>query len=361
MTALQMKAEPSPLAPQAGVLDPWYLANIVCPRDHQRLSLAGGRLRCGSGHAYPVVDGIPVMLLDDVQQTIGIAEASLRRAQAWSDEDRSDPLYLDTLGVTAAQRAGIKLLAAAGDWPIDPVVAFAINATNGNMYKHLVGRLRTYPIPELRLPAGEGRSLLDIGCSWGRWTISAARKGYSAVGVDPSLGAVMAARRVSESLGLAVRYVVADARHLPFRAGTFDRAFSYSVLQHFSRDDAALAVQQIGRVLKSGGRCVVQWPSVFGLRCAYQQARRGFRAPVGFEVRYWTIPRLKRMFDARVGPSTASVDCFFGIGLQESDAPLMSLPRKGLLYCSKRLRLASRVMPFLKYGADSVYVEAVKG
>ena len=45
----------------------------------------------------------------------------------------------------------------------------------------------------LDLPRGP---LLDIGCSWGRWSLAAARKGYSVVGIDPSLGAVMAARRI---------------------------------------------------------------------------------------------------------------------------------------------------------------------
>ena len=43
-----------------------------------------------------------------------------------------------------------------------------------------------------------GSRLLDLGSSWGRWSIAAARKGYSVVGLDPSLGAVLAARRGHE-------------------------------------------------------------------------------------------------------------------------------------------------------------------
>ena len=39
-----------------------------------------------------------------------------------------------------------------------------------------------------------GTRLLDIGCSWGRWSLAAAARGYDAVGIDPSLGAIMAAR-----------------------------------------------------------------------------------------------------------------------------------------------------------------------
>jgi SAM-dependent methyltransferase len=170
----------------------------------------------------------------------------------------------------------------------------------------------------------------------------------------------MAARRVSESLGLSIRHVVADARFLPFAAGAFDRAFSYSVIQHFSPEDAGSAVAEIGRTLKSGGSSKVQFPTVFGVRCLYQQVRRRFRNPVGFEVRYWTIPTLKALFSEAVGPNSISVDCFFGIGLQEADAPLMPIALRTLLALSKALRNASLVAPPLKYLADSVYVTAVK-
>ena len=99
---------------------------------------------------------------------------------------------------------------------IDPVVAYLIAATNGLMYRHLIGRLESYPIPDIDLPPGEGRTLLDVGCSWGRWSLAAARLGYTVIGIDPSLGAVMAARRVARQLNLAATFLVGDARHLPF-------------------------------------------------------------------------------------------------------------------------------------------------
>jgi len=53
-----------------GTLDPWYTANLVCPRDHGALTQAGAALVCAAGHRYPVIDGVPVMLLDDAFQTI---------------------------------------------------------------------------------------------------------------------------------------------------------------------------------------------------------------------------------------------------------------------------------------------------
>ena len=78
---------------------------------------------------------------------------------------------------------------------IDPVVAYLIAATNGLMYRHLIGKLDRYPIPEIPIAPGQGRRLLDVGCSWGRWSLAAATAGYDTIGIDPSLGAVMEAQR----------------------------------------------------------------------------------------------------------------------------------------------------------------------
>ena len=49
------------------------------------------------------------------------------------------------------------------------------------------------------------------------------------------------------------RYVVADARRLPFADDTFDVVFSYGVLQHFSKSDVATSVDEIARVVKRSG------------------------------------------------------------------------------------------------------------
>jgi SAM-dependent methyltransferase len=228
------------------------------------------------------------------------------------------------------------------------------------MYRHLIGSLDRYPIPDMPLPAGEGRTLLDVGCSWGRWTIAAARRGYTAVGIDPSLGAVMAARRAAAQLGVDTHYVVGDARHLPFSTGRFDAVYSYSVLQHLSRSDATTAVSEVGRVLHTGGTAKVQMPTRLGIRCLFHQARRGFRDGRGFEVRYWSLPALRRLFSKHVGPSRVEVDCYFGIGLQPADAPLMTPRLKRILAASEFLKQASRHFSPLAWVADSVFVEAAR-
>lgn len=341
------------------MIESWYIENLSCPVDHQPLTFSGGCLRCPTSHAYPVVDGIPVMLVSGASQTIDIATASLKRAESSELDARAPELYLESLGISEDEKTGVIELAKRGS-AIDPVVAHLVAATNGLMYRHLIGSLDRYPLPELPLRDGGGRSLLDVGCSWGRWTLAASRRGYQAVGIDPSLGAVMAARRVARQLGANVRYVVGDARYLPFADGKFDCVYSYSVLQHLSRADASSAVAEIGRVLAPGGVAKVQMPTAFGIRCLVHQLRRGFREGRGFEVRYWSLPALRRLFGARIGASQIEVDCYFGIGLQRSDAALMTPSLQRILSASERLKRASHHFRPLVWIADSVFVEAAR-
>jgi len=341
------------------IIDPWWLEHLVCPRDASALTPANGALACREGHSYPIVDGIPVMLLDDVRQTFGAAASSLARARGERIDDRAPDLYLESVEISDAEKRGVIELAARHP-QVDPVVAYLVAATNGLLYKHLIGQLTTYPIPDVALPPGNGRLLLDVGCSWGRWTLAAATRGYDAVGIDPSLGAVMAARRVARQLGVPARFVVGDARHLPFAPGTFATVFSYSVIQHFSREDAARAVSEIGRVLDRDGVARVQMPTRYGIRCLYHQLRRGFGDGSGFEVRYWLLRDLQRMFSERIGPSAFEVDGYFGIGLQQSDRHLMTPFRRVVLRASSMMTAASRRVSWLINIADSVYVRSVK-
>ena len=93
----------------------------------------------------------------------------------------------------------------------------------------------------------------------------------SPVGIDPSLNGVLAARRVTQQLGIDACFAVADGRYLPFRTGTFDQVFSYSVLQHLSKPDVCEILTDVARVLRPGGRSLIQMANMFGVRCLYHQ------------------------------------------------------------------------------------------
>jgi ubiquinone/menaquinone biosynthesis C-methylase UbiE len=202
--------------------------------------------------------------------------------------------------------------------------------------------------------------LLDIGCNWGRWSIAATKKGYTVVGIDPSLGAIMAARRVANQMGLTIKYVVGDARYLPFKSSLFNKVFSYSVLQHLSKDDVRKVLHGVGRVLKADGVSLIQMPNRFGIRSLQHQIKRRFRRAKDFEVRYWSIPELKNIFEKEIGCSKTSVDCFGGLGLQKSDVDYMSSKMRLIITFSEFLRKISNSIHVLKYVADSVYVSSRK-
>lgn len=337
-------------------LDPWFLENLVCPVDGSSLvfDAVSSRLRSASGRSYPVVEGVPVMLPPDTDPTLAAIRASMH------PEEDCAPWYLKSVLLSEEQKRGILAMAADEGGQVDPVAAHLVAATNGLGYAHLVGKLAEHPIPQIRLPKGQGKRLLDIGCSWGRWCVAAGRQGWQAVGMDPSLGAVMAARRVCQAMGVEARFLVGDARHLPFKSGVFDSVFSYSVIQHFSMSDARQTFGHVGRVLKPGGGCLIQMPTRWGLRCLYNQLRRGFRETQGFEVRYWTLGQLREALESAVGQVTFEVDCFFGIGWQPADAHLMPPLFQRVIALSEWLRQQSLRLPWLKWLADSVYVKAVK-
>ena len=345
-------------------LDPWYIDNLRCPVDGSVLDWDGTALRSMAGRTYPVIDGMPVMLLPEKEQTMGLARASIERAQGNPDiiDRRAPDYYLESLGISDEEKNRLVELVRSGQGRIDPAVSMLISGTSGNAYAHLTGNagLAEYPIPRIGLPAGDGRKLLDIGCNWGRWCIAAARAGYRAVGVDPSLGAAMAARRLARELGLPIRYVVGDGRWLPFAPESFHVVHSYSVLQHFSKADARQTLLKAGRLLKAGGTARIQMANKIGIRNWQQQKRRDFREPEGFEVRYWPVGELRDAFEAVIGPTRISVDCYFGLGWQWVDMKYMKPQHKPVLVASEVLRQLSRLIPPMANVADSVFCTATK-
>lgn len=326
------------------MINEWLRNHLVCPRDKQVLEFSENKLICGEKHIYPVFEDIPIMLVDDVEITHEYINRTLEKI-AESQKGQVE---------TQVSQNGAK-----DKFEIDAFVQGEIPYTSGNLYFSVQNKLKRYPIPETRLSQGNGERLLDIGCNWGRWSIAAAQKGYLPVGLDPSLDAVLAARRVSKQLGIEADFVVGDARFLPFADDSFETVFSYSVFQHFSKENARISFDEIGRVLKRNGKTLIQMPNKYGIRQYQQHRRRGFTEGEGFEVRYWTPTELMETFERKFGKTVMTTDCYFGLGIQGSDADLLPFRYKMVVHSSEILRKISRVIKPLTKVADSVYLESV--
>lgn len=332
----------------------WF-DRLVDPIDRQPLRLEGGVLVAANGIRYPVVDGIPVLLRPDLRPT---HRGSARTLKLAGLALQGVPIDLVTaVNLSEAVKAKIRREIDAGSDPAEAVIRCLAPMTNGFAYRKLA---LGDPIAIPKFPSyGTGELLLDVGCSWGRWTIAASQSGFRAIGLDPMLGPLLAAKHFAATRGVDVDYVCGDARCLPFADGIFDRAFSYSTLQHFSNPDCLMALGELGRVLKPGGASTLQLASRSGVRSLWHQMRRGFRSPVRFEVRYRSLRRMLTMCNEAIGPTTVSIDCFFGLGLQASDMPHMRPLGRVATRASERLKRCARTAPWLCRFADSLFFHSI--
>jgi 2-polyprenyl-3-methyl-5-hydroxy-6-metoxy-1,4-benzoquinol methylase len=303
---------------------------LACPLDRSNLRARDETLVCEQGHVFTVEDGVPIF-----------AEAVRREPIPKNLEPRRRDPHRET-----------EVDAFVDDWLVN---------TNGNLYARARGKLKRYPIPRWPLGAGSGETVLDVGCSWGRWSVAAARAGFRPIGVDIHIDALAAAGRVSGQLGAQASFVCGDVEMLPVRSKSVNVVFSYSVLQHIDRAKVAQFFREAARVLKPGGLFLVQLPNAYGMYSVCRQAGRGFReARQGtFEMRYWTHSGIRQAIErAGLRDLRIRADGFFSQNPQLSDLDLLSPLGKLIVLASHAGRKAADALPPLTRLADSLWVEA---
>jgi ubiquinone/menaquinone biosynthesis C-methylase UbiE len=104
----------------------------------------------------------------------------------------------------------------------------------------------------------DGGDLVDVPCGFGRHAVALARAGYRVTGIDRSESLLAEARRRAGGERWP-KLVRADYRDLPFTDASFDAAINlFSSLGYLGDEEDTKALAEIGRVLRSGGRLVIE-------------------------------------------------------------------------------------------------------
>jgi ubiquinone/menaquinone biosynthesis C-methylase UbiE len=98
-----------------------------------------------------------------------------------------------------------------------------------------------------------GARMLDVGCGTGRWVRRYQELGLAPIGVDATLTMLRLARERGETVPL----VAGEAGHLPFADEQFDVVSDITVIQHIPTSIQTHALNEMTRVLKTGGRLIL--------------------------------------------------------------------------------------------------------
>ena len=231
-------------------------------------------------------------------------------------------------------------------------------STSGFLYDKAKDIIK-YPLAKLpfsKLNKNKHKKLLDIGCGWGRWTISSAKKGYESIGIDLSINNLIIAKKISEKLNLKnCNFVCCDVLDLPLKDNTFDKVFSFSFLQHFSQNNLEIILKNIADKMKTSSIFKTQMVNKYALRSIYNILKKKYykkEITKNFDVRYFSIKKLNKIFNQHFIIKKVENYSFF-TQAQTTDYNIMSLKSKFFLNMSKFLNLIASYLKFLKYISDN--------
>ena len=102
-----------------------------------------------------------------------------------------------------------------------------------------------------------GAEVLEVAPGPGYLAIEMARAGrVRVVGLDASATFVELATAAARESGVGAEFQVGDAADMPFDDGSFDLVISQAAFKNFARP--ARALEEIHRILRPGGRAVIQ-------------------------------------------------------------------------------------------------------
>jgi len=102
-----------------------------------------------------------------------------------------------------------------------------------------------------------GQLFLDVGCGRGEILFHAVEYGVRGVGIDYSWDAIQLTREGLKACNLNADLVVADAIHLPFKDGVFDRTYAGDLLEHLTESSATACLLEMVRATRPNGKFLI--------------------------------------------------------------------------------------------------------
>jgi SAM-dependent methyltransferase len=123
---------------------------------------------------------------------------------------------------------------------------------------------------------GAGRRILDVASGVGQDAIALQALGAQVVGAEPSRRMIgLAELQAAKTDGPLPHWVRCWSDGLPFADDSFDAALCKGAMDHFDRPE--LAIAEMARVVKPGGRVVLAIANFDSLACRASRAWDGFQ------------------------------------------------------------------------------------
>jgi 2-polyprenyl-3-methyl-5-hydroxy-6-metoxy-1,4-benzoquinol methylase len=128
----------------------------------------------------------------------------------------------------------------------------------------------------------KGKKVLELGCSYGFFSIQLARLGADVDSVDYSPESLKVAQNFLDKENddsLSLRFHQMDAREIKFPDNSFDVIVNCDFIEHIYHRDQENVVKEMKRVLKVGGTIVTYTPNYNRVRMEYyiQKIKRGLK------------------------------------------------------------------------------------
>ena len=208
---------------------------------HRGREILEGTLTCHCGQVFPIIGGVPRLLLKDMQYPlIKLYPDFFRRYGTLLNETgEHDHHDLHEMKEATIHRFGYEWTYFS-DYDCDNFSSF-IQPLDKDFFKGKLG--------------------LDVGCGAGRHSSAASQKGAEIVAIDISQAVDAAYQNNKENE--SVHVVQADIYNLPFRHNTFQFIYSLGVLQHLPEPERGYL--NLIPFLKDGGALFI-WVYAYTLR-----------------------------------------------------------------------------------------------